>query len=115
MSDPTAALVLAGVDAERIEVQERPMLGPHLFVDCGEYALSIIGELDVAALVRREWQRKPDEPLPLRTDVIEIALLAPGRDDVLAEPLRNVPFAVAAEICRRAIAGDVSAFDRGDS
>lgn len=110
MSDPGAALVLAGVDPERLEVQPREILGPHIFVRCGTYVLSIVGEIDVDRMDYGRRLREPQAALPLRPDVVEIGLLRADRRELLAEPLRYVPFERAAEICRLALAGDVDAF-----
>lgn len=107
-----AEVVLAGVDPSLVEVQEREILGPHIFVRAGAYVLSIVGEIDLDSMIaaRPEAYGPNPGPLPLRSDEVEIGLLSADHRNLVAEPLRHLPFEVAAAICRAALAGDVDAF-----
>lgn len=101
-------IVLTGVDPDRIQVRERQILGPQIIVRAGRFSVSVIGEIDVDAIIEGPRALEPGWALPLAAGEVELGLL--GDRGLIADPLRHVPLAAASEICRRVIAGDVDAF-----
>lgn len=84
-------------------------LGPQLLVDLpGGALVSIIGEVDFdkllglgRALAVAEW--------PLIPGIVELALIDAAGN--VHEPMRRVPIPMAADIVRRALAGDLTQLD----